>query len=136
VVGEQGTVSSPSAGLKLAELKHSVSVGASVRAGVHDGPHAHPRSERTAPGNLKGESWSHDEKLFPLSPPFPGSRRSGSRLPPLRKGNSGNTTRDLKKRWQTGVAGPEAGLAVDHDRSVVRVHAVGLSHQLIRVDNF
>ena len=31
------------------------------------------------------ESWSHDEKLFPPSPAFPASRRSGSRLPPLRR---------------------------------------------------
>jgi len=33
VIGEQGTVSSPGAGLKLSGLKHSVSAGASLRAG-------------------------------------------------------------------------------------------------------
>ena len=35
-------------------------------------------------GDFEGESWSHDEKLFPPSPAFPGSRCCGFRLPPLR----------------------------------------------------
>jgi hypothetical protein len=42
-------------------------------------------TERTATGDVKGESWSHDEKLFPPWRALPGSRRSGSRLPPLRR---------------------------------------------------